>query len=256
MFTQNNHTTAHGVSSIILTCLGAVGVCGTAVMSAKATPKAIELWNEAEEEKGSPLTFTEKAKTGGLEYLPAAGLAFGTIACIFGAQASNQMTQASLVSAYAFMERSYHQYKDKVHEVFGKKGETRIHKAMVKEDTPEKEEFINSHSENMNDQQMFYDLFSGTYFASTLEQVEYAEKEVEEMLATNGYVYLNDFYTALNCPDLPGNNEFGWYIGWPMFNGTNEPTVINFENEFVETDDHFQCYIISAEFDPITFQVM
>ncbi len=38
----------------ILTCIGAVGVVATAVMSAKATPKAIELLEKAEAEKRSP----------------------------------------------------------------------------------------------------------------------------------------------------------------------------------------------------------
>ena len=43
-------------SSTILTALGGAGLVATTVMAVKATPKAMELIKQAEEEKGDKLT--------------------------------------------------------------------------------------------------------------------------------------------------------------------------------------------------------
>ena len=42
----------HRNASTVLTCLGGAGVVLTSVMSVKATPKVMELLDEAKEEKG------------------------------------------------------------------------------------------------------------------------------------------------------------------------------------------------------------
>lgn len=61
----------HRNASTILTCLGDVGVVATAVLAVKATPKAMRLINEAEEEKGKTLTRMETVKATWKPYIPA-----------------------------------------------------------------------------------------------------------------------------------------------------------------------------------------
>ena len=39
-------------TSTVLTCLGGIGVVATSIMAIKATPKALELIEEAKKEKG------------------------------------------------------------------------------------------------------------------------------------------------------------------------------------------------------------
>ena len=101
-------------ASTILTILGSIGVVATTVTAVKATPKAIRLIEEAEQEKGEELTKWEKTKTATKPYLPAILLGTSTVACIFGAQILNQKQQASLVSAYALLDQSYKEYKKKL----------------------------------------------------------------------------------------------------------------------------------------------
>ena len=72
-------------SSTILTCIGAAGVIATSVLAVKATPKAMALLEQSEEEKGEKLTNMEKVQVAGPAYIPAAIVGASTIACIFGA---------------------------------------------------------------------------------------------------------------------------------------------------------------------------
>ncbi|NSD59391.1 hypothetical protein G4470_00700 [Blautia faecis] len=83
-------------SSTILTVLGCAGVVATAVLSAKAAPKAKRLLANAELEKGEELTVLEKTETVALTYLPVILTGSATIFCICGAQILNQHQQASI----------------------------------------------------------------------------------------------------------------------------------------------------------------
>ena len=77
-------------SSTILTGIGAVGVVGTAVMTAKATTKASKLLKEAKTSKGEDLTKLEKVNVALPTYLPTILLGTATITCIIGANVINK----------------------------------------------------------------------------------------------------------------------------------------------------------------------
>lgn len=66
-------------ASTILTGLASIGVVTTAVMAVKATPKALRLLEEAEQEKGEELTKWEKVKTAGSSYIPSVIVGTATI---------------------------------------------------------------------------------------------------------------------------------------------------------------------------------
>ena len=97
-------------SSVILTCVGGIGVIATAVLSVKATPKAYERIEQAKKEKGKELTKFETIKSAAPSYIPAVAVGLGTLVCIFGANALNKRQQASLISAYTLIDKSYKQY--------------------------------------------------------------------------------------------------------------------------------------------------
>ena len=115
-------------SSTILTCVGSIGVVTTAVLAVKATPKAIRLLESAEEEKGEELTTLETVKIAGPAYIPAAITGVSTIACIFGANILSKCQQASLMSAYALIENSYKEYKNKLKVLYGDDADKEITK--------------------------------------------------------------------------------------------------------------------------------
>lgn len=58
-------------SATILTTVGAIGVVGTAVLTAKATTKANDILEEATIEKGEKLTVKEKIRASALFFLRA-----------------------------------------------------------------------------------------------------------------------------------------------------------------------------------------
>lgn len=97
----------HRNVSTVLTCLGSVGLVATTVLSIKATPKALQLIEEAKEEKGEELTKWEKVKVAGPKYIPTVLVGVSTLVCIFGANVLNKRQQASLISAYALLDESY-----------------------------------------------------------------------------------------------------------------------------------------------------
>lgn len=152
-------------ASTVLTCLGAVGVIATSVLTAKAVPKASRLLKNAEKEKGEELTKVEKVKTAAPAYIPAIVVGASTIACIFGANALNLNQQASLMSAYALLDNSYKEYRKKVEEIYGEEADDRIVEEIAKDKYQEWAEEIEE------GEQLFYDLNSMQYFTSTVDHV-------------------------------------------------------------------------------------
>ena len=152
-------------SATILTCVGAVGVVVTSVLAVKATPKAMELLKEAEQEKGEKLTKKETVIVAGPSYIPAAVAGASTIACIFGANVLNKRKQAAITSAYAMLDNTYKEYKKKVVELYGADTDEEIRTEIAKDK-------YDSGITVSEDTLIFYDEFSGQYFESTLREVQ------------------------------------------------------------------------------------
>lgn len=159
-------------SSVILTCLGAAGVIGTSVLTAKATPKAVALLQEAEVEKGEALTTVEKVKVATPSYIPSIVMGAATIACIFGANTLSKRSQASLASAYALLERSYREYQNKVKELYGEEGECQVKREIMQDKYEELDEDEMPESDEVK---LFFDFATMQYFRSTMNDVIHKE---------------------------------------------------------------------------------
>lgn len=223
-------------SSTILTVLGAAGVVGTAVMAVKATPKAMELIELAEEEKGDELTKWEKVQVAGPTYIPSILLGTVTITSIFGANLLSRRTQASLMSAYALLDQTHKEYKNKVKELYGEDGD-KIIRAAVAKDHYEEEDL-----DTDDELPLFYDEFSKRYFNASNETILRAEYEINKMLATAGGASLNDYYELVGLDPVDYGEFLGWsaaqmyemyWDGWLYFHHTK-----------VEMDDGLECWII------------
>ena len=101
-------------SSEILVATGIVGMLTTTVIAVKATPKAMQLIEEAKEEKGEELTKLETVKAAAKVYIAPAITAVTSTACIIGASKINRRRNAALATAYAISEAALNEYKDKV----------------------------------------------------------------------------------------------------------------------------------------------
>ena len=190
-------------SATILTVIGGIGVVATAVMTAKATPKALARIEEVKEEKGEDLTRLETIGIAAMVYAPAIIAGVATIGCIFGANALNKRKQAALLSAYALLDNSYKEYKKKLKELHGDEFESEVRKEIAKDKYSECEE------ESEDGELLFYDEMSQRYFSSTLDRVKIAECELNKLIAKEDAAYLNEFYDFLGIDRV----EYGDVLG-------------------------------------------
>lgn len=239
-------------SSTILTCIGVVGVISTAILSVKATPKAIGLIEEEKNIKGGDISKLEAVKVAWAVYIPAVTTGLATIACIFGSEFINKKKQASLISTYILLENSFKDYKRKLKELYGNE----THKSIVDALVVEKSENpgINggyfavdcdlSIEDNNGEPKLFYEEYSNRYFEATLEQVISAEYHLNRNYILRGYTVLNEFYDFLGIK----NTDQGSILGWTP---TDEGEYwIEFNHRKVTMDDGLECYIIEMPFAP------
>lgn len=236
----------HRNGSTILTVLGGVGVVATSVLAVKATPKAMQLIEEAKEEKGEELTKWEIVKVSAPTFIPAAALGTATVMCIFGANLLNKRQQASLASAYGLLNSSYTEYKNKVIDIYGPEADQRVRAEIAKDHYDEKEfEEI----EEDDGKTLFYDQFSRRYFRSTMEDVIKAEYNLNRRLAVNDGAYLNEFYEFLDIEPITAGKELGWSTG--ILESHYWANWIEFDHEKFETDDGLEGYIIVIRYEPV-----
>lgn len=231
-------------ASTILTCIGGAGVVVTSILAVKATPKALRLLESAEEEKGEKLTKLETVKVAGPVYIPAVVTGVSTIACIFGANVLNKRQQAALASAYALVDSSYKEYKNKVKELYGEEADTKIREEIVKDECEE----IDIPDDN-DGKQLFFDCFSNRYFRSTMEKVLDAEYQINRELVMKDYAYLNEFYEFLDIEPIESGYRLGWSNGACFTHYWQ--TWLDFGHEKVTTDDGLECTIITMYSEPI-----
>lgn len=229
-------------SSTILTCVGSIGVVTTAVLAVKATPKAMRLLESAEEEKGEELTTLEIVKIAGPAYIPATITGVSTIACIFGANILSKRQQASLMSAYALVENSYKEYKNKLKTLYGDDADKEITKEIVKD------RYENYDVSVSDGKQLFFDYFSMRYFESTMEEVLIGENNFNKNLTLNGYASLNELYDSLGIPRV----DYGYELGWSHETGGAfyGYSWIDFEHEKITLEGDLECCIISMSHEP------
>ena len=223
-------------SPTILTCVGSVGVIATAVSTAKATPKVLQLLDEAKEEKQEELTAIEKIKIAGPAYVPSILIGAGTITCIFGANILNTRHQTSLVSAYTLLDQSYEETDKHV------RSEIAMDHYEEYDDTEYDDEYEDGKI-------LYYDQFSNRYFRSALADVLQAEYDLNRQLSITGGASINEFYEFLGLDDIPGGDDLGWSHG--ILESMYWAQWIEFDHEKVVMDDGLECYIITFRYEPV-----
>lgn len=230
-------------SSTILTCVGGVGVVATAVMAVKATPKALSLLETARVDKGDELTPFETVRIAGPVYIPSVIVGAATIACIFGANTLNKRQQATLMSAYALLDSSYKDYKNKVAELYGEEAHAKVTGEIAKD------KYDETSMTRTIGKQLFYDEFSGRYFESTMENVINAQYAINRKIALQSGAYLNEWYEALDIPPT----EYGYGLGWSsgLLMDYQWSGWLEFIHNKVLIDDDLECIIIAMSVEPI-----
>ena len=235
-------------ASTILSVLGVAGVIATTVTAVKATPKAMEFVKKAEEEKGEKLSKWEKVNVVGVAYIPTVLVGTATVACILGANLVSRRQQATLMSAYALLDRSYKDYKNKANELYGDGAGKQICEGIVKD------KYTGDESSGDDGKELFYDFYSGRYFESTKEHVMRAQYEVNRSLFVNYAVGLNEYYDLLGLEEKPEYEMLGWscgqmeeMYGHPWIEFEHEEIILDGDLEY---DEGLKCTIINMPLSP------
>lgn len=244
-------------SPTVLTCLGASGVVVTSILAVRATPKALRKIQQDSRinHDGNPNAYTkiEAFKSAWVYYVPATAVGTATIICIFGANILSRHQQAAITSAYALINNTYQDYKDKVKELYGEETHQKIIDSIAKETC--KDVYISSpgfcgsssldfDEHDSKDNRLFYDVFSKRYFESSVVRVIEAEYHLNRNWWI-GNACLNDFYELLGLEPVDGGNELSWFpedgICW-----------IDFDHHKTVLDDGLEVYLVEFVFAPRT----
>ena len=239
-------------AATILTCVGGVGVVSTTVLAVKATPKALYLIEEAKKEKGEELTKGEVVKVAWKPYIPTAVAGVSTLVCIFGANVLNKRHQAALVSAYAMIDSSFKEYKQKLKELYGEEAHEKIVEALAVEKAEKMYHSANylgtgcnlSDDDRCGAPVLFYDEHSNRYFEAPIEQVLSSIYHLNRNYILRGYCYLNELYEFLG---LEGT-DYGSVLGWAPYDEGEYWIEFNFKR--VVLDDGLEVYILEMPFEP------
>ena len=229
-------------SPTILAVVGSAGVVATTVLAVKATPKALELLDDAKKDKGGDLTVLETIKATWKTYIPAVVTGVTTIVCIMSSNHLSVKQQACLASAYAVLDSSYKEYQNKVKELYKDEDV----------DRNVKQEIIKAKYDDRFDpsdgELLFFDYAGVRYFKSTIENVMNAENKFLESFEARGYACLNEYYDLLGIPRV----DYGYQLGWFSVE-ENDPYNchgLEFNYETVMIDDNTECRIITTNIPP------
>ena len=217
----------------ILTGIGIAGTITTTVLAVKATPKALELIEEAEYKKeeetvvynckvnkvseciSSDLKPLEVVKAAWKPYIPAAITGSLSVVCIVGASRVNFKRNAALATAYTLSEKVLKDYKDSVVETIGEKKEEKI-KEKVAQKKVDKQPASKSEvvMVNSDGNVLFLEPVSNRYFKSDVESIRKIVNDLNYRLTTGTeeYISLSEFYDEIGLSHTSISDEIGWNI--------------------------------------------
>lgn len=199
----------------ILTGLGIAGMVTTTVLAVKATPKALRLIEDAEDEKQDKLTKVEVVKTAWKPYVPATITGTVSVACLIGASSVNARRNAALATAYQISSNALTEYKEKVVETIGEKKEKHMTEKLAQDQVDKNPVESNTVVITGNGKSLCYDPQFGQYFQSSVDAIKNAVTELNYRMVNQGeeYVSLNDFYDELGIDRLEIGDDLGWNVG-------------------------------------------
>ena len=236
-------------SPTILTGLGVIGVVGTAVLSVRATPKALALIKVKKDElKTDKLTPQELVEATWKCYITSALVGVSTIACVIGIGVLDRRNQAALTSAYAILNESYKQYRQAAKKVYGEDADNKIHAEMAKDAQVASYDWgyqvYNMDMDPESEQVLFYDLTSKKYFTTTMAAVLNAQYHVNRNLAIRGDCSLNEYLSFLGVEGIDKGDEMGWEISYMV--EEMDCYWLDFDNQKTTLEDGLECIVIDT----------
>jgi hypothetical protein len=213
-FINNIQSSVTKHSPEILTGIGIAGMITTTVLAVKATPKALQLIEEAKKEQQvDTLTPVDTIKTCWKCYIPAAVTGVASVACMIGASSVHVKRNAALATAYKLSETALSEYKEKVVETIGEKKEQVIREAIDKDHVEKNPISQNEVIITKKGETLCFDYYSSRYFESDIEQIKKAINQLNGAMLREDYVSLNDLYDELGLSHTGVGDCMGWNAG-------------------------------------------
>lgn len=213
-------------STAILTGVGVTGTITTAILTGQASFKAARILDSEDyttpvddenhddsniPNKRTPST-TDKIKLVWVQYIPAIGVGSLTITSIILANRIGSRQAAALAAAYGLSERAFHEYKEKVVEKLGENKEMGIRDEIAQDRV--KATPINSREIILagTGEVLCFDMLTGRYFQSTVEEIKKAENKVNFEIVNHMYASLSSFYDEIGLPATEISDTLGWNL--------------------------------------------
>lgn len=249
---KNVRLAAKKNSPQILTGIGIAGMITTAVMAVRATPKALDLIEERENEwyqehlddveaSYKELPKIEAVKAAWTCYIPSIIVGGLSVACLIGASSVNLRRNAALATAYSLSESALKEYQEKVIEEVGEKKETEIRDRIAKDRIDRNPVSKNEVILTEKGETLCYDMISGRYFKTDIDKLRKAENDLNRQMRDDIYVSLNEFYDAIGLDPV----KIGENIGWNIDKGYID---LSFSSQL--TEDGKPCLVLDYKVGP------
>lgn len=163
------------------------------------------------------LTIKEKFLVTWRCYIPTIIMGSITTGLIIGSNTINVKRQAALAAMYTLADNSLREYQGKAVEILGEKAHKKVkqglkEEALAKSDKTRETEL----PEAKRGTHLVYDMTSGRYFRSSVENIRRAENLTHKEINTDGYADLNQFYYHLGLPAIKIGDNLGWNFEKPI----------------------------------------
>lgn len=208
-------------SNGILTAVGVAGTISTAVLTGRASFQAAAVISSAVKELDKKSKFQDevhdleirdKIKLVWTLYIPPFGVGVLTVTSIIMANRLAGKQAAALAAAYSLSEKAFSEYREKVVEKIGESKEQDVRdsvaQARVSKNPVNSREVILAGTGEV----LCYDMLSGRYFQSSVEEIKKAENTVNFEIVNYMSCSLSKFYDAIGLPPTTMSDLLGFNL--------------------------------------------
>ena len=228
----------------ILTGIGVAGMITSTVLAVKATPKALQLIEDAKgygEIRCDELPIKTVIKVAWKPYIPAIVTGVASISCIIGASSINAKRNAALATAYKISENALVRYRDKVIETIGEKKEKEIKQKIAQDEVDKNPVSKAPVYVTTKGNTLFRDEISGRYFRSDLDLIRKTINELNREMTYQNYISLDELYNRIGLEPIKNSSRLGWNL---------DDGLIELELSTCLSDEEEPCIVIDYSVAP------
>ena len=224
---RNTSSVVRTNSPVLLTIVGAIGVVGTAVLSVRAGAQAHEALFLEQSRREEPMTFREEFGLVWRYFIPPLSVAAVTVTAIVASNRIDARRAAAMAAAMSLTDKAFADYKDKVVEVIGPKGEDKVREAQAESylrNNPY--DSLNVHRIGPGDMLM-YDTLIGKYLVGDVQTVRKIHNDLNKRLfqGSHSQIMVDDYCSALGIPPFDATRDLFWQPENPLEFDTNKAKV-------------------------------